>query len=213
MTDNTPKPAGPKTLTVKEEKFCLNYIVNNGNGAAAARDAGYSENSAAEIACENLRKPHIKSFITKKQREMARKADVTPERVIAELAKIAFSNLSDYLVVAPDGSQTLDLNAIARDEAAAISEITQVASGSGKKAKITTKFKLHNKLQALEMLGKSFGLFISKVEHTGKDGGPIEMQDRPYLELARRVAYLMHKADKEISGELPAKLPSRTVEH
>jgi phage terminase small subunit len=45
-------------LTVKQEKFCVNYF-KLGNATQAAILAGYSENSANEIAAENLTKPSI----------------------------------------------------------------------------------------------------------------------------------------------------------
>lgn len=36
------------------------------------------------------------------------------------------------------------------------------------------------------------------LEHTGKDGGPIKTQDISDLELARRAAFLLSKAEKEV---------------
>lgn len=46
------------TITPKQKQFCLEYVVDH-NGTRAAIRAGYSENSAASIACELLTKPHI----------------------------------------------------------------------------------------------------------------------------------------------------------
>ena len=51
-----------KMLTAKQERFCEEYIVDN-NAAQAAIRAGYSENCAKEIGCENLTKPNIKERI------------------------------------------------------------------------------------------------------------------------------------------------------
>jgi hypothetical protein len=39
------------------------------------------------------------------------------------------------------------------------------------------KFKLHDKVAALEKLGRHLGMFKEKVEITGKDGGPVELSD------------------------------------
>lgn len=49
-------------LTERQERF-VDHYVDCGNGAEAARKAGYSENADDEIAYENLRKPHIKAAI------------------------------------------------------------------------------------------------------------------------------------------------------
>lgn len=39
------------------------------------------------------------------------------------------------------------------------------------------KFKLHDKISALEKVGRHLGMFTEKVESSGKDGGPIELTD------------------------------------
>lgn len=41
---------------------------------------------------------------------------------------------------------------------------------------------------------KVLGLIRDRVEHTGKDGGPIETKDLSELELARRIAYALEMA-------------------
>lgn len=51
------------------------------------------------------------------------------------------------------------------------------------------------KRAALVDLGKHLGMFKDRVEHTGKDGGPIEVAASP-LDQARRVAFLLAKAAK-----------------
>lgn len=51
-------------LTVKQRRFC-DYYIETGNGTEAAVRAGYSVNSAKEIASENLTKPNIANYIQK----------------------------------------------------------------------------------------------------------------------------------------------------
>lgn len=55
----------PQKLTLKQEKFIRFYIENGGNGIQAAIKAGYEENSAGEIAYENLNKPQIVQELNK----------------------------------------------------------------------------------------------------------------------------------------------------
>tara|TARA_B100001248_G_C27287430_1_gene410777 strand:+ start:374 stop:805 length:432 start_codon:yes stop_codon:yes gene_type:complete len=57
-----------KKLTTKEQLFVMEYLACS-SGAEAARRAGYSENTAKEIAYENLTKPHIKDAIEAKRTE------------------------------------------------------------------------------------------------------------------------------------------------
>lgn len=51
-----------KKLTIKQEKFCQQYVLCC-NGTKAALSAGYSKDTAYSIACENLKKPEIKERI------------------------------------------------------------------------------------------------------------------------------------------------------
>jgi len=50
-------------LTLKQSRFVENYC-DSGNGAEAARRAGYTEKSAKEMAYENLTKPHIQAALS-----------------------------------------------------------------------------------------------------------------------------------------------------
>ncbi|HWY79024.1 MAG TPA: terminase small subunit [Candidatus Sulfotelmatobacter sp.] len=50
-------------LTNKQKVFCKAYIRNGYNGAQAAIVAGYSKETAKEMACENLTKPHVKKYV------------------------------------------------------------------------------------------------------------------------------------------------------
>ena len=58
-----------RRLTIKQERFIDAYI-ETGNGAEAARQAGYSEQTARAIASENLTKPYMLSAITKRRNEL-----------------------------------------------------------------------------------------------------------------------------------------------
>ncbi len=76
------------SLTAKQERFCLEYVVDF-NATQAAIRAGYSEHTATEIAYENLRKPHISSRLAALQTEDATKTQLTREFVLEGLMDIA----------------------------------------------------------------------------------------------------------------------------
>lgn len=48
-------------------------------------------------------------------------------------------------------------------------------------------------LKGYELLGKHIGLFKDRVEHTGKDGGPIETAERSDRDIAQRAAFLLQR--------------------
>lgn len=97
-------------LTPKQKAFADEYIKNGGNASDAARKAGYAERSARDIGNENLTKPHISSYIAKKQ-SLIEKQKGTDIMSLAEIQQrrsmIARGELKDSFGFAPDFSDQL----------------------------------------------------------------------------------------------------------
>lgn len=93
-------------LTDKEQAFVDHYIITL-NGTQSAINAGYSENSARQIASENLSKPHIRAAIDKKLRKLTMTADETMKR----LSDMASGDMTQYITIQGE----LDLEAIKKD--------------------------------------------------------------------------------------------------
>ena len=72
-------------LTEKQERF-IDYYIETGNATEAAKKAGYSENTAKQIGCENLAK--LDSYIKKRldEKKDARIADA--DEVLRYLSKV-----------------------------------------------------------------------------------------------------------------------------
>lgn len=75
-----------KKLTLKQEKFAVEYL-KTGNGAQAARKAGYSPKTARVIAQQNLSTPAVRDRIE----SAAEKTGITPEYVLKN-----YKNIADY---------------------------------------------------------------------------------------------------------------------
>lgn len=59
------------TLTLKQARFCEEYVSNGHNGSEAMRQAGYTcrhEKAAGNMAVENLGKPAIRAYIVELER-------------------------------------------------------------------------------------------------------------------------------------------------
>jgi len=171
MTARKPLRAkAPKgiVLTEKQKRFAAEYLIDL-NAKAAAIRAGYSAKSAHVQGCDLLRNPLVAELIEASQAKIAKKLEVTAERVIEELAKIAFANMGDFIRVTPDGAAAVDLSTLSRDQAAAIGEVTSEVymEGKGDDAEPVkrTKLKLADKRAALVDLGRHLGLFKDRVEH------------------------------------------------
>lgn len=181
------------SLTPKQQRFVDEYLLDL-NATQAAIRAGYSAKTAYSVGSENLRKPEVVSAIAERQNKLAETYEVTRERIIAELAKIGFANMQDYMRVGSDGDPYLDFSALTRDQAAALAEVTveDFKDGRGDDARDVrrVKFKLHDKRGALVDLGKHLGMFIDRSE-VGKPGDfdnlTIEQKRERAIGLAREL--------------------------
>jgi hypothetical protein len=125
-------------------------------------------------------------------------AAISKETVLAELAKLAFSNMLDYIEIDADGQPRLDFSALTRDQAAAIHEVvvetrTEERDDGSPIIIVKSKFKLADKRSPLVDLGKHLGLFKERVEHTGKDDGPIKVKSYTDIEVARLIGRMLTK--------------------
>jgi phage terminase small subunit len=154
---------GETKLTAKQELFVKEYLIDL-NATQAAIRAGYSEKTAEVIACENLRKPNIAKAIQAAMDKRASKLEITAEKVLAEIAKLGFSNMQN--IYGEDGS-LLPVPELEPDVAAALQEVTEDRlGGSGKDDGIVTrrKYKLSDKKSSLELLGRHLKLFTDKID-------------------------------------------------
>ena len=158
----SPGPAVPRrALRPKQQRFVEEYIVDF-NGAQAAIRAGYSPRTARAIGAENLTKPYIAIAIREGMEALAHVAGITAERVIRELARIAFTDTRRYSTWGPDGVVLRASTELTEDEAAAVAEVSQTITKDGG----TIRFKLHDKHAALVDLGKHLGMFTEKLDVT-----------------------------------------------
>lgn len=153
-------------LTPKQKRFCDEYLIDL-NATQAYLRAGYkvSETVAGVNANRLLKNAKIAPYIAQRQADLQKKTEITQEKVLQELAKIGFADIKQYLEfktvktpVVVDGEKVLDYMMIvdAKDsnevDGAAIAEVSIGKDG-------TFKLKLHDKLSALDKLGKHLGLF------------------------------------------------------
>ena len=83
-------------LTAKQERFVDEYLIDL-NGTQAAIRAGYSENTARQIACEMLTKLYIQDAIASKRAEISERNEVSQDMIIKGLRRFAFADYPDVL--------------------------------------------------------------------------------------------------------------------
>jgi phage terminase small subunit len=142
-------------LTPRQERFAREYVANGGNATKAAIAAGYSPKWADSQGPKLTGYPRIAELIAELQSATAQRLDITAERVLNELARIAFSRADQVLSFGPAGVVLKDSSGLSEDVLAAVAEANQTISDSGGSIKV----KLHDKLGALEKLGKYLQLW------------------------------------------------------
>ena len=154
-------------LTAKQKRFVDEYLVDF-NATQAAIRAGYSEKTANTIGAQNLAKLSIQAEISRRQKDLQRRTEVTQERVVIELARVAFADATDYVQVETRiinrGEVKVPIELAVHKETAELSADQRAAIASIKQGANGVEIKLHDKIKALELLGRHIGMFNDKLE-------------------------------------------------
>lgn len=152
-------------MTKKQKRFVEEYLIDL-NATQAAIRAGYSPDTAGSIGNENLKKPEICACVEKAMAERSKRTGVCADRVVQELAKIAFLNLRDLI-----DPKTAAVREDASDEdTAALQSIKVKKSYSETGESIEREAKAADKLKALELLGRHLGMWNDKLDVNGVEG-------------------------------------------
>lgn len=150
-------------LTEKQKRFVEEYLIDL-NATQAAIRAGYSVKTANEQGAQNLVKLSIKEEICKAMAERSKRTGINQDRVIEELAKIAFVKMTD--IVDDEGR----IHAYAtEDDLSCIESIKYKTFENDRGSSTEREIKIASKLKALELLGKHLGMWKDKVELSGLD--------------------------------------------
>ena len=148
-------------LTAKQKRFAEEYLIDL-NATQAAIRAGYKvskKKSANEIGSQLLKNTQVSAEIEKAMAERSRRTGVNQDRVIQELARIAFVNPQN-IINAEDASVRVDAT---EDDLACIQSVKVKTSYSDKGDMTEREVKLNDKIKALELLGKHLGMFKDTV--------------------------------------------------
>lgn len=145
------------SLPVKQKKFADEWLIDM-NGTAAAIRAGYSPNSADVTASRLLANAKIRAYIDERMAEHSRRTGVNQERIIRELARIAFLDPTKLVNM---NEATVKADATEDDTAAIASvKVKTIPFEDGEGVEREVRFA--DKIKALELLGKRFGMWIDK---------------------------------------------------
>jgi phage terminase small subunit len=192
-----------KLLSNARHELFAQEVAKGSTYCAAYVKAGYRPDNSRASKVAHL--PHIQARIQDILGKAAAKTDIKVERILEELARIGFANMLDYVSIGPGGDANLDLTALSRATAAAISEIV-VDTHNAKDGKDTVvvrrvRFKLLDKRAALVDLGKYLGMFKERAERADENGPqdpvPAEAPELSPLQLGRRIAFALERAKRD----------------
>jgi phage terminase small subunit len=175
----------PKYVRLVEE------YMTDWNKSASLLRAGFPSTLYKSV----WRNPKVANLLKQRMKEASVRSRVSTDTVISGLARIA---QFDIRKLYDEQGNLLPIHLLDDDTAYAVQaiEVLEGRADDGSTVTYNTKkVKTEGKQKALESLGKHLGLFTERVEHTGKDGGAIKVEDVTNPEdAARRIAFLLTKA-------------------
>jgi phage terminase small subunit len=157
-----------KKLTPKQQAFVDEYLIDF-NATRAAIKAGYSEKTAKEIGAENLTKPNIQQAISNVQRKRSERTEITQDYVLITIQQTIERCKQAEPVLDREGAPTGEY-----------------------------KFDSTAVLKGCDLLGKHLGMFKDKVELSGPDGGPVQIDEGT---AAAKIAAIMAMAQARKDGQ------------
>lgn len=157
-----------KKLTPKQQAFVDEYLIDF-NATRAALTAGYSQKTAAKIGSENLIKPEIQKAISLAQQKRSERTEITQDYVLSTIQQTIERCKQAEPVFNKDGEETGEY-----------------------------KFDSNAVLKGCDLLGKHLGMFKDKVELSGPDGGPVQIDEGT---AAAKIAALLAMAQARKDGQ------------
>ena len=139
------------------ERLCQEYLVDLNQTQAAIR-AGYSPKSANQQATALFANPSIRARVDELLAQRSARTGVNADRVIRELARIAFASAPDFI---DTSDATLRADASPDDRAAIASvRVKTIPTQDGEG--VEREIRLNDKVKALELLCKHLGIITNK---------------------------------------------------
>lgn len=219
----TPDPINPDTgLSARQEEFYRQYLAPTVtehvkklteldvpfNGTRAAIRAGYAKSGAHVQATRLLKNAKGIAYMAQLQKPALDQFHITQERILQEMACLAFSNIMDFVQIDQETGQAwIDITKCSREQAAALTqfEVTElppfkmVENGEEVfREVLRTKIKIADKRPVLEFLAKREGMTQPDRVDVNVNS---KVNDEDKMDIAKRVAFMLRDATKGKAGD------------
>jgi len=124
------------SIKAKLESFARQYVINHFNGQQAAIAAGFAPKSAKVTASRLLTKANVKALIARFAAPTIKKEQVTVERTLVELARLAYLDPGQ---IVDENNKLLPIHAMPADVRACIAGMDTSAKGKVTHVKIAAR--------------------------------------------------------------------------
>lgn len=153
-------------LNPRYQRFVDEYVMDL-NATKAAIRAGYAPKSADVTGSSLLGIQRIRHAVDAALERRALRLEISQDRILRELASIAYASQQTFASWGPEGVTLRSSDALLPEDAAAVSEVSESKTKEGG----TIRFKLHNKTEALKLLGQHVGMFNNKNDPDASPSG------------------------------------------
>lgn len=149
-------------MTKNQKIFVDEYLIDL--NATRAYKTAYpnikNDNTAAVNGSKILRNTKVKEEIEKRMKEREKRTEITQDKVIKELANLAFTDRTDIVTITSGRVIIQDFDDLTPEQRACIAGV--------KETKFGIEVSFYGKEKALEMLGRHLGMFNDKMEIKGE---------------------------------------------
>lgn len=149
-------------MTKNQKIFVDEYLIDF--NATRAYKVAYPKVKSDDVARANasrlLTKANTKAEIEKRIKEREKRTEITQDKVLREIANLAFTDRTDIVKVTSGRLVIKDFSELTPEQRTCISSI--------KETKFGIDITFYNKEKALELLGKHLGMFTEKLELKGE---------------------------------------------
>lgn len=147
-------------MTEKQKIFADEYLIDlNATRAYRVAYPSVKKEAAAVNGSKLLRNTKVAAYIQERMQERQKRTEITQDRVLQELAAIAFAKATDYAEIKNECVRIKDTAELDEQQVRALAGIEE--------GKFGIKVKLNDKEKALELLGRHLGMFKDKLEVSG----------------------------------------------
>jgi phage terminase small subunit len=165
-------PGKASGLGANQARFVEEYLIDL-NATQAAIRAGYSKKGASVQGATLLAIPKVRAAVEAALGDRTQRTEIKSDRVVAELALLAFSNIQNF-AVDDTGRVILSSDDVPQAVWRCVSSMkTKITTDREGRTYRDVELRLWSKTEALKMIGQHLGMFIEKMEHSGKNGSPL----------------------------------------